>query len=468
MKPLQLLLGSRSDWQIGRLRFPRLRPHFGWLGPFALAATSLLGWPAFSQAQGAGNVALGLWVGSVSIMLMAWSFILAVRIRPLESLFGGLDKMYRVHRWAGALSVVFMWLHTSIEPEIRNGIRGASKAIADSAEDLAETGQTMLYALIGLSILRLIPYRWWRWTHKLLGVPFAFASWHFYTATKTYENGSPWGIWFAAWMVIGLVSYVWRVLGRDAVQRGIPHRVVAAEHIGPTTHLTLQPTGRNFDHRVGQFVFLKLDAKGMSEPHPFTIASAPSSGHLEFYIRHLGDWSDRLPATDLVGTTAHVEGPYGRFEPFGHPDQPVVWIAGGVGITPFLAALQEPRADRVVPTLFYAVRSSEENPIVDLLREAHREGRIDLHLFVSGGERLSPASLSAAFPDGLAGGHVALCGPAGLVSTMSAAATDLGATAIETEDFDIRQGFGPERSRQLSRLIDTSGNHRPVARDLVQ
>ena len=71
-----------------------------------------------------GSVSFGLFVGAVSIVLMSWTFVLALSPRVLEPIFGGLDTMYRVHRWARSLSVLAMYLHTSVEAEIEGGIRG--------------------------------------------------------------------------------------------------------------------------------------------------------------------------------------------------------------------------------------------------------------------------------------------------------------------------------------------------------
>ena len=470
--------GTPGDWHLRRPTRGWWRPPAlpGWhlVGPLAVVASLAASWPAFAGAtgeDGGGTVALGLWVGAVSILLMAWSFILAFRPRLLEPLFGGLDRMYRVHRWAGALAVVFMFLHTSVEPEIEGGVLGAGRGVANAAEDLAGVGEVLLYGLVGLSLVRLFPYRWWRWTHKLLGVPFLFACAHFVTAEKPYANGSAWGWWFGIWMAAGTVAYLGRVVGRDTVAPGVPHRVVAAEHPGPTTRLELEPLGKPLGHRVGQFAFVKLGVPGLAEPHPFTIASSPERRNLTFHIGHLGDWSERLATIDLVGRTARVEGPYGRFEPLGRAGQPALWIAGGVGITPFLAALDRPRpAGQPAPTLLYAVRSATGDPIVERLRGAEARGEVTLELFTPSTGRLGPADLDRLFPDGLAGHHVALCGPAGLVATMSAAARQRGARHTETEDFDLRQGFGPERSSALAaawrRL--TAGGYRGLLAQLQQ
>ena len=332
-------LGRRRDWTIPR---PRLRPFplRAWFGPLLVAASTIAGWLAFAGAQGdeGGSVALGLFVGAASIVLMAWSFILAVRIRPLERIFGGLDRMYQAHRWAGALAVPLMFLHVRVEPEIDGGIRGAARSVADSAEGLAGIAEYLIYGLVALSVIRWFPYRIWRWTHKLLGVPFAFASWHFVTAEKTYANNSPWGWYFGAIMLAGLGAYLWRVVVRDMIARGRRYDVVAAETHGSTLELELAPKGRPIEHRVGEFAVLKFQDHGLTEPHPFTIASSPDSDTLRFFIRDLGDWTAKLQRRNLVGTEVLVEGPYGEFEPLPHDDRPVLWVAGGVGITPFLSA----------------------------------------------------------------------------------------------------------------------------------
>jgi len=347
-----------------------------------------------------------------------------------------------------------MFLHTQIEPETKGAqlIAGASKDVAEAAEGLAETAKIMLILLIGITLFRIIPYRWWRWTHKLFGLPFAFASWHFFTARKPYDNASLWGCYFAGFMVLGLAAYAWRIFVRDTIAQGKDYTIVEAEHVGALTRLQLMPKGRSLGHRAGQFAFLRISAKGMAEPHPFTIASGPSRENLEFYVRHLGDWSDRLPETELIRARVRVEGPYGNFRPISADHDNTLWIAGGVGITPFLAALDELEADQSPPVVLYSCKHFENDPLVDLLRAAHVDGRIDLHLFASG-RRLTPEALDQLFPTGMSSHHVALCGPETLVRTMAQASSALGCSSIETEDFDIRQGFGPNRSREIGQML---------------
>ncbi len=439
------------------------RPGLAWLGPLALFASVAVSWLAFDGAVGEdGSATFALFTGAASILLMAWSFILAIRLTWLEPLFGGLDRMYRVHRWCGAVAVVAMFLHTSSDPELERGIRGAREAVADTAQQLAGVAQVLLYVLVGISILRWFPYRYWRWTHKLLGIPFTFASFHFFTAEKPYANGSAWGWWFASFMLAGIVAWVVRVVGRDMVMTGVPYRVEIATRVGSTLDLRLAPEDQPLKFKSGQFAVLKVQRRDLREPHIFTIAAAPSDPELRFFIRDLGDWTAKMQHADLGGTRVMVEGPYGKFEPIGH-GTPTVWVAGGVGITPFLSATAglTPRPDGQRPVLFYSVSERADAMAIDVLEQADRDGVVDLVVLASAeGNRFGPRVFADRFGvEGLKGAHVAACGPAGLIAAVERAARSLGAAAIEREDFDIRQGFGPDLSNDVEQLIAKLKRH---------
>lgn len=452
-----LMWGTSADWKLQPPRRP-LAPSLGaaWVGPGVLVAATIAGWWAFADTQGdEANAGLALFMGSVSILLMTWSNLLSTRWRLLEPLFGGLDRAYRWHRWFGIASVVAMWLHIQWVDDVE-GVPGARESIADTAEALAGTAETLLYILIVVSVLRWIPYRWWRLTHKAMVVPYALACWHFYTATKPFGNGEAWGRWFSTLMIVGLASWLYRVVWRDVVRRGVAYRVRSVDQVGTLTHLVLTPLGRRrIDHRPGQFVVLSPQVRGLAEPHPFTIASPPAEPDLRFHIRHLGDWTDRLGTRLAPGDRVNVEGPYGRLHPQPrHASSPLVWIAGGVGITPFLSAAlgTEPAPGAPVPHLFYAVRSRSDAVALEQLERAARNGRITLHLRASDeSQRLGERDLVDTFgPDGLAGAHVVMCGPASLVRDMTRAARRLGARRVHVEAFDFRGGLGPDLSRQTA------------------
>ena len=450
---LRRVLGTRSDWSLRPAVHLRPTRHH-WVGPTLLVVSVLVGWVPFVGEPSS----VGLWAGTTSIVLMAWSFLLAVRSRPAEVLFGGLARAYVVHRWAGIASVAAMALHTGVVDDVDGGIPGASRQVARLALGSASLAEGILWALVVVSVLRLVPYRWWRWTHKLLGVPFVLACWHAWTITKPYGNTDPWGLWFDAWMVAGTVAWVLRVGLRDAGEGSARYRVVAQEHHDGWTTLRLAPRGRPVRHRPGQFVFMRLGRGDLAEPHPFSVASGPDDDELELLVGELGDWSRRLNDADVVGVDARVEGSFGDFRPDARTGSPpTLWIAGGLGITPFLAAVAARRAeaardgggdgaDLPRPVLLYASRDRDEDHVLEQLQEAHELDLVTLHHYLSGERRLTPSELERLFPDGLAGHHVALCGPAGMVDALGRAALALGAPGVEAEEYELRGGIGPSLS----------------------
>ncbi len=91
--------------------------------------------------------------------------------------------------------------------------------------------------------------------------------------------------------------------------------------------------------------------------HPFSIASsAEESGELSFGIKEFGDFTNTIK--DLQpGEKVYLDGPYGSFSIDHHPNASgFVFLAGGIGITPFISTLRtmRDRGDKHPVWLFYA------------------------------------------------------------------------------------------------------------------
>ncbi|MCF8039161.1 MAG: hypothetical protein K9K79_07580, partial [Desulfohalobiaceae bacterium] len=122
--------------------------------------------------------------------------------------------------------------------------------------------------------------------------------------------------------------------------------------------------GKDLAYAPGQFGFVRFRSRGISrEEHPFTLASNPAlSGYLEFVIRASGDWTRRIPEL-ARGESTFLDGPYGLFSYLCYPDAAeFVFIAGGVGVTPFLSMLRhmETSAEQRPVTLIWSNRTRSE------------------------------------------------------------------------------------------------------------
>lgn len=120
----------------------------------------------------------------------------------------------------------------------------------------------------------------------------------------------------------------------------------------------------------GQFVFVSVIHRSVGrEPHPFTIASSPTDPHVRFVVKALGDYTADLVKLELPAS-ARLEGPYGRFSYrlVTNPNQ--IWIAGGIGVTPFLSMARSLDAkDQLRIDLYYCTEGSNQAHFLDELFE---------------------------------------------------------------------------------------------------
>ena len=149
--------------------------------------------------------------------------------------------------------------------------------------------------------------------------------------------------------------------------------------------------------------------------HPFTISSGWSGdGRLTFTIKGIGDYTRALPELLRVGQAATVEGPYGRFDFQSNRDRQI-WVAGGVGITPFIARLQALGDEgRDVPIDLVYSTASPDTAFVDNIRQLAQKAGARLHLWLSQRDgRLTTDKLCDMVPQWEAA-DVWFCGPSRL------------------------------------------------------
>ncbi|MBN2854596.1 ferric reductase-like transmembrane domain-containing protein, partial [Patescibacteria group bacterium] len=90
---------------------------------------------------------------------------------------------------------------------------------------------------------------------------------------------------------------------------------------------------KKMQFKAGQFCFLRLKGKKLYARHPFTISSSPGEDELLFTVKNTGRFTFALSKMN-VGDEVLVDGPFGRFTERKKSGD-LVFIAGGVGITPF-------------------------------------------------------------------------------------------------------------------------------------
>ena len=188
--------------------------------------------------------------------------------------------------------------------------------------------------------------------------------------------------------------------------------------------------GRWRGHQAGQFAFVTFDAQ--EGPHPFTITSVwNGDGRLRFAIKALGDYTQTLPATLKVGDPVKVEGPYGQFNFIGNKPRQI-WIAGGIGITPFVARMKKlaRQPDGKIVDLFYSTARADDEIISRLRRDA-QAAKVTLHVLKGGDTPLTVERITRVVPKWQSS-DIWFCGPSGFGHDLR---RDFRARRLPAEDF---------------------------------
>lgn len=412
------------------------------IGISFIVITSLLPlywyWPLFPQDPGA---VFSQYIGSVALILMGYVQLIATRAAGLERVFGSMDRIYVLHKWLGIIAMVTVLIHDTIDAEMR-GL--PETALTEIAETLGEISLYGLLILVTITLLTFVPYHLWKWTHKFMGAFFAASALHFIFIMKPFDMVDPLGLYIGFFCLIGCVCYAWTLRPARGPGRGRAYTIDQVSHTGGATEVRLTPQGRGIKHRSGQFVVLKVDAPGLEEAHPFTLSAAPTRDRqLSITIKALGDYTRRVAGALEPGTTAQVEGPFGHFTPSQSTGQ--VWIAAGIGITPFLAWADARTAESPPVHLIYCVKNRAEAPHLERLEAlAAQDSGLTLTLRETANQgRLSAREIPSITQVSMEDMHVAFCGPKPMGKTLrdELRAQGLKAGRFRFEEFEFRSGL---------------------------
>ena len=370
-----------------------------WLAadPGVLGATGIFGWRSF----------LVQYSGVLSIGCMSIAMILALRPRWPERWFGGLDKMYRLHKWlgiGGLFLAISHWLLVNgvkwavgwgllTRPErgprapIENAVEAALRQWRNPAELLGEWSFYAVVFLIVISLTKVIPYRQFLRFHRLLPVAYLVLVFHSVVLTQFSYWLTPLGAVLVVMMVAGTYAAIVSLLGRIGAARRVPGTIADLQSFPGVKVLraTIDMGPGWPGHQAGQFAFATSDPREVA--HPYTIASSweADAPQITFFAKAAGDHTSRLEQALKLGQPVTIEGPYGCFA--FDDDRPVqIWIGGGVGITPFIARMQHLAVDRTTPAktihLFHSTADVDDAALQNLVDDA-RGANIHIHILIA-------------------------------------------------------------------------------------
>jgi len=438
-----------------------------WVRPVAAAALVLLpcGMAAiafrthafrvefFGQLQG-WLITSGKAAGLAALTLVMLQFAMSARLRLLDRAFG-LDRLMRVHRYAGAAAGVLAVAHPLLLFAADN-YRAGPMDLSSWPLLLGAAVLTLLAVVLCTSLWRaflMLPYGVWLWIHRLVFVIAAAAVTH--ALRLGADLSQAWartallvlfGAYAAlfAWVKAARPILLLRRRFSVAAVRQLNHNVCRLE-LTPISHPGLV-------NLPGQFAFLRIKGRNVpSEEHPFTISSPPArDGAVAFTIKASGDFTRLIPHV-APGDRAKVHGPFGRFSFLARtqPGRPLVMIAGGVGVTPMLSMLgylAEADPQRQVTFIWANRRQRDIFDMQWLEQIAARMPHLDVHHVLAEqpdwpGERglLDRAVLDRLLPANRGQADVYLCGPPAMMDSVRSSLLKLGVRrrGIHTERFQL-------------------------------
>ena len=358
-----------------------------WLAVHLFLAVAPLGLCFTEVMPGRGfTVNFSVALGFVALSVLGLQFALAARFSRTAVPFG-IHAVLTYHRQISFLAVAAAFGH----PVLLFLADDRYRMLLDIPSDplrakLAWLSATALAVLMVTSIWRRalrLSYPVWHALHSALGVLIVLAALT-HAFLINYYFSEPWVrvvwatygaafLWLALWVRFVKPIRLWRR----------PWRVVELwSDPGGSVTVGLEPAhrhgGQRFSFSAGQFAWI-LTGRTPFTPtyHPFSMSSSAVRSRVEFTIKRVGDFTRSIRGLK-VGDRVYVDGPHGSFTLERHPGMGFVFLATGVGVTPFLSMLST-LADQGDPRPCWLILGNRhEDQVIGARQLARLAGRLNL------------------------------------------------------------------------------------------
>lgn len=274
--------------------------------------------------------------------------------------FFGMDKIIKFQRKFALITSLFVIFHPIFF--ILSDSFFLKYLIPNFASIPMALGTLGLYIFLIVSIFSVlykrISYDIWQYIHIGTYFLFFFSLYHAFKVGSNVDN-----IFVKSLFYIILLGIIIGIIYRTNYKIKQRKNKFYVKNINwktkDTFTLTLK-TNKKFNFKAGQFCFLRINKNKLYARHPFTISSPPNEKDLEFTIKLQGRFT-KIASQLKEGEEIIVEGPFGTFT-VEDDNKNLVFIAGGVGITPFMSIIKnhsDLRKQQNI-TLLYGSKTKED------------------------------------------------------------------------------------------------------------
>ncbi|NNM85347.1 MAG: ferredoxin reductase family protein [Phycisphaerales bacterium] len=313
------------------------------IGPLALAMLN----PTVPAGRFTRQIALGL--GLFGLMIFATSFILAARYQWISRPFG-LDAVLLFHRRMAVAGLFAILLHVALMATRQSQL--ITKLWIPWHLQLGRIALLAVVTQVGASLYRMrlhVEFERWRFSHRLVALIVLVSAFAHGLYSSEAFAPLPLRILVLTVVAAALISLFWTRAVRPALPQRLVYELAEVRSLGKAVwqlQLKALHPDQQLRYLPGQFAFFSLPHAGaekVSEEHAWTIASSPTeAGGLTLAIKELGDFTATVGRLRPGGRVL-VHGPFGRFSHALHATngrEQRVFIAAGIGITPFRSMLR--------------------------------------------------------------------------------------------------------------------------------
>lgn len=298
-------------------------------------------------------IAFGRLSGLLAVLLILIQLLLISRLDYLEKALS-LDKLLVVHGLNGFLSFLFIILHPILliigysQKTSNNFIQQLRSFILYwDGVGLAVLGTLIFIVAVVISlnlIKKKIKYEFWYLSHLFLYLAILWAYSHQLEVGRSLQNTIFAIYWYVIYFIVIAILVWYRFLRPVWRFRKHVFRVVKIKRENEAV-CSIYIRGENMEnYRVaaGQFFLLRfLNRRAWYEEHPFSLSRPLRENTLQFTIKALGDFSSNLESKVKIGDPVILDGPHGSFISKEVKKDKILMIAGGIGITPIKAIIEE-------------------------------------------------------------------------------------------------------------------------------
>ncbi len=298
-------------------------------------------------------------------------FFLSTRNTSVTKLFKGLENVYFTHRWLAGIVLVLLVLHTQTASFIIQFYRD----VPINAAAMGIYARNVFIVLIVFAVIaKYMKYEHWTMIHRLMIIPYLLAIYHaVFISSFELRSFSVLGIWMTLVFITGIISSLYMVLIYRKIAFKYKGTIQSIQHLNNSvTEITIK-LDRSYDFKHGQFTFIKIPKSPFNAvPHPFSLSGGTGKDDVIFTIKALGDFTADIKKTIHVNDQILLTKPYGNMTFKDYPSTQV-WIAGGIGITPFLSHLRGLNKPQENITLYYTVTSKTEAVHLEYLKSLDKK-----------------------------------------------------------------------------------------------